>query len=39
MNIMYIVNDKTFNLQNNLLNNDNRYMKVTQKSKLMEIAK
>ena len=30
---MNIINDDTFNMHNNLLNNDNRYMKVTLKSK------
>ena len=30
--IMNIINDNTFNLHNNLLNNDNKYMKVTPKS-------
>ena len=29
---MNIINDNTFNLYNSLLNNDNRHMKVTQKS-------
>ena len=28
INIRIIINDNTFNLHNNLLNNDNRYMKV-----------
>ena len=28
----------TFNLHNTLLNNDNRYMKLTLKSKLIEVA-
>ena len=32
MNIIY---DKTFNLHNSLLNNDNMYVKVTLKSKLI----
>ena len=30
INIMNIINDNTFNVHNSLLNNDNRYMKVTQ---------
>ena len=34
INIMNIFNDDTFNLHNSLLNNDNRFMKVTLKSKL-----
>ena len=29
INIMNIINDNIFNLHNSLLNNDNRYMKVT----------
>ena len=37
INIMSIINDNIFNLYNNHLNNDNRYMKVTLKSKLMEL--
>ena len=37
--IMNIINDNTFNLHNNLLNNDNRYMKVTLKFKLIGFAK
>ena len=32
INIMNIINDNTFNLHNNLLNNDYRYMKVTPSS-------
>ena len=32
INIMNIINDNTFNLCNSLLNNDNKYMKVTLKS-------
>ena len=36
---MNIISDNTFNLRNNLLNNDNRYMKVTLKSKLIGIAR
>ena len=39
MNIMNIINDNTFNLHNSLLNNDNRYMKVTLKSKLTGVAR
>ena len=37
-NIMNIINDNTFNLHNSLLNNDNKYMKVTLKSKLIGVA-
>ena len=29
INIMKIINDKTFNLRKSLLNHDNRYMKVS----------
>ena len=29
INILSIINDNTFNLRNSLLNNDNRYTKVT----------
>ena len=36
MNIIY---DKTFNLHNNLWNNDNEYMKVTLKSKQIWVAR
>ena len=36
INMMNII---TFNLHNSLLNNDNRYMKVTLKSKLIGIAR
>ena len=39
INIMNIINDNTFNLHNSLLNNDNRYMKVTLKSKLIGVAR
>ena len=39
INIMNIINDNTFNLHNSLLNNDNRYGKVTLKSKLIEVAR
>ena len=35
---MYIINDNTFNLHNSLLNNDNRYIKVTLQSKLIGVA-
>ena len=38
INIMNIINNNTFNLHNNLLNNDNRYIKVTLKSKLIGVA-
>ena len=37
INIMNIINENTFNL--NLLNNDNRYMKITQKSKLKGVSR
>ena len=36
---MKIINDNTFNLHNNLLKKDNRYMKVTHKSKLIGVAR
>ena len=36
---MNIINDNTFNLHKSLLNNDNRYMKVTLKSKLIGVAR
>ena len=36
---MNIINDNTFNLYNSLLNNDNKYMKVTLKSKLTGVAR
>ena len=36
--IMNIINANTFNLYNRLLNNDNRYMKVTLKSKPIRVA-
>ena len=39
INIMNIINDNTFNLHNSLLNNDNKYGKVTLKSKLIEVAR
>ena len=32
INIMNTINDNTFNLPNNLLNNDNRYMTFTLKA-------
>ena len=35
---MNVINDNTFNQLNSLLNNDNRYMKVTLESKLIGIA-
>ena len=38
INIMNIINDNTYNLHNSLLNNDNRYMKVTLKSKVIGVA-
>ena len=37
INIMNIINDNTFNVHNSLLNN--RYMKVTLKSKLIGVAR
>ena len=39
IDIMNIINDNTFNLHNSLLKNDNRYMKVTLKFKLIGIAR
>ena len=39
INIMNIINDNTFNLHNSLLNNDNRYMKITLKFKLKGVAR
>ena len=39
INIMNIINDNTFNLHNSLLNNDNRYMKVTLNFKLIGVAR
>ena len=39
INIMNIINDNTFNLHNSLLNNDNKYMKVSLKSKLIGVAR
>ena len=38
INIMNIINDNTFNLHDSLLN-DNKYMKVTLKSKLTGVAR
>ena len=38
IDIANIINDNTFNLNNNLLNNDKRYMKVTLKSQLIGVA-
>ena len=38
INIMNIINDKTFNQHYSVLNNDNWYMKVTLKSKLIGIS-
>ena len=35
---MSIINDNTFNLHNSYLNNDNTYMKVTLKSKVIGVA-
>ena len=35
---MNIIKDNTFNLHNSLLNNNNRYMKVTLKSKLIGVS-
>ena len=39
INIMTIINDNTFNPHNNFLNNENKYMKVTQKSKIIGVAR
>ena len=39
INTMNIIKDRTFNLHNSLLNYDNRYMKVTLKSKLIGVAR
>ena len=36
---MNIINDNTFNLHDSLLNNDDKYMKVTLKSKLIGVAR
>ena len=38
INILNIIYENTFNLYNRLLNNDNRYMKVTLKSKQIGVA-
>ena len=37
--IIYIINKNILYLNINLLNNDNRYMKVTQKSKLIGVSR
>ena len=39
INIMNLINNNIFNLHNNLLNNDNRYMKDTQNSMPTGVAK
>ena len=39
INIMNIIHDYTFNLHNSLLNDDNRNMKVTLKSKLIRVSR
>ena len=39
INIMNIINDNTFNWHNSLLNNGNKYMKGTLKSKLIGVAR
>ena len=39
INVMNIINDNTFNINNSLLNYDNRYMKVTLNSKLVVVAR
>ena len=39
INTMNIFNDNTFDLHNSLLNNDNRYTKVTLRSKLIRVAR
>ena len=39
IDMMNIINNNTFNLPNSLLNNDNRYMKVALKSKLIGVAR
>ena len=36
---MNIINDNPFNIHNSLLNNDNRYMNVTLKSKLRGVVR
>ena len=38
IDIMNNINDSTFNLHNSLLDDDNRYMKVTLKSKQIGVA-
>ena len=35
---MNIINNTTFNMHNSLLNNDDKYIKVTLKSKLIGVA-
>ena len=37
--MMNIINDNTFNIHNNFLNNDNWYMKVSLKFKLKRVAR
>ena len=39
INVINIINDNTFNLNNSLLNNNKRYMKVTLKSTLIGVAR
>ena len=39
INIMNIINYNTFNRHNSLLNNDNRYMKVTVESKQIGVTR
>ena len=39
INIINIINDNAFNVHKSLLNNNIRYLKVTQKSKLMGVAR
>ena len=39
IDIMNIINDNTFNLHNSFLDNDNRNMKVTLKSKLIGVVR
>ena len=39
INIMNIINENTFNLHHNLLDNDNRYIKVRIKSKLIGVTR
>ena len=39
IDIMNIINDKTFNQHNSLLNNDNMYKKITLKSKLRGVVR